>query len=118
MTTSPLSAVLAALAVLLASGPALAAHCRADAPFVYVWGEDDFARSERAYYYSNVFDSRGASQADLVAIFAERARDQHGASPHSRPSRCFETRRDAQSDRARRISMQSGRGARHFDVRW
>jgi len=109
-----LRAALAAAAFgCLAAPAAMAGYCADDAPFVYVWGQD----AEGAYYHTGAIEiGAGETAADLVAVFAEKARAQYGVVPAAKPSPCFSDESEALAHRDRRADRQSGGG--HREVEW
>lgn len=105
--------VFAAALFIASSGAALASHCSSDEPYVYVWGQG----MGGDYYYTPVFEAGdGDSASDLVAVFAEKVREQYGDSPSSKPSRCFATEGEAEADRDLRMARQSGED--QHDIDW
>ena len=102
----------AALSAFSAPVAAYAGYCGAGAPYVYVWGQD----GSGDYYYTGVFEADPSDGvADLVAVFAEKARSQYGAAPASKPSRCVSSYSEAEADRDSRMSRQSGADQHEID---
>ncbi|GAB4521903.1 MAG: hypothetical protein Tsb0010_06110 [Parvularculaceae bacterium] len=102
---------------LLSVGAYAGGHCTPEAPFAYVWGVEETSEG-RTYFYSNVIKLGAESYADLVSEFAIRARDQYDARPSAKPSRCFASAGQANSDLRRLRANQRERGARQLDIRW
>ena len=107
-STALVCALLAGVSLVMAPA-ARAAYCAAG-EHLYIWGWED-GKAGRINYYTDVIASNGALEAaDYVAIFAERARDQHGASPSAKPSKCFASAGAAGADLDRLKTLQ-GAGA-------